>query len=104
MNNALNRDRGDVQSVFRVTHPEAKGHFAESGEKIRQIRSQGVKLHDMAVYVSAYEVASGLIDTFESVLIRSFANDLLNVKMEKFGGEPQKPNTKVKKKLLKKSP
>lgn len=87
MNSALNRDR-EVQRVFRVSHPD-QVQFRESGEKLRQIRSQSIRLHDMAEYFSAYEVAIDLIDTIESILIRSFPNDLLNVKMEKFGGGKQ---------------
>ena len=41
-----------------------------------------VQLHDIAAYVSAYHVADGLIERFEALVIRSFANDLLNVRMK----------------------
>lgn len=102
MNDALNRPR-DVQRVFRVFHPGTQVPFRESSEKFRQISSQSVKLYDMAEYVSAYEVAVGLIDTIESILIRSFPNDLLNVKMEKFGGGPQTVKRKAVKKRKKKA-
>lgn len=95
MNDALNRKR-TVQHVFRVSHPESQVAFRDSSEKFRQIISQSVQLYDMARYVSAYEVTERLIDTFESILIRSFANDLLNVKMEKFGGGSQTVKKKIK--------
>jgi hypothetical protein len=51
----------------------------------RQIRLRAVPLHDLAAYLSAYRVVDGLIGELESLLIRAFANDLLNVRMEKFG-------------------
>jgi len=35
-------------------------------------------------YMSAYHVPDGLIGKFEALIVRSFANDLLNVKMENF--------------------
>ena len=41
-------------------------------------------LADIAAYFSAYEVAPGMIDVIETLLIRAFANDLLNKKMETF--------------------
>lgn len=86
MNSALNRARDDVQQVKRVRHPKSRKAFGLSSETTRQITPQTVKLSDIAAYVSAYEVSKRLIGTMESLLIRSFANDLLNVKMERFGG------------------
>ena len=85
MSSALNRFR-DVQRVKKVSHPVVNEKFVTSEERLRQIRSEPVRLHDLAAYVSAYEVSPGMIGVVESMLIRSFANDLLNVKMEKFGG------------------
>jgi len=84
INNAYNRDRS-VQKIRRVAHPESHQRFRTSDEKRRQIRQQTVPLHDLAAYVSAYHVLDGLIGDLESLLVRSFANDLLNVRMEHFG-------------------
>ena len=84
MNAAFNRDRA-IQLIRRVRHPSRNQHFATSEEKNRQIVSSQFQLHELAYYFSAYSVPAGLVDDFEAVLIRSFANDLLNVKMETFG-------------------
>ncbi len=80
MNNAFNRPRA-IQSVRRVMQPVNKKEFSENIGK-RKIQPSALQLHDMAAYASAYEVSVGLISRFEAILIRSFANDLLNVKME----------------------
>jgi hypothetical protein len=81
MNLAYNRDRGNVQSVYRVKHPT---NHVEYKAKPRQINREAVALHEMARYVSAYHVPDAMINDLETMLVRSFANDLLNVRMEKF--------------------
>lgn len=85
MNNAFNRKRGDLQKIKRVTHPTRKQDYRTSDEKARQIADHVVPLHELATYFSAYEVTDGMINEVEAMLVRSFANDLLNKKMEKFG-------------------
>lgn len=89
INNAYNRDRS-VQKIRRVDHPERRQEFRTSDEKRRQIRLRTVPLHDLAAYLSAYHVAEGLMAELELLLIRGFANDLLNVRMENFGWEDDK--------------
>jgi len=84
MNNAFNRDRGEVQNIKRVSHPQSKVKYKRSGEQLRQIEKQTVPLHDLASYCSAYEVPDLLIGKLEALIVRAFANDLLNVRMEKF--------------------
>ena len=81
---AFNRERGDVQNIRRVRHPERNKIYRTSDEKARQIVDQVVPIHELAAYFSAYEVADGLIGEVEAMLVRSFANDLLNVRMERF--------------------
>ena len=93
---AYNRDRS-VQKILRVKHPERRHKFRTSDEKQRQIRPQTVPLHDLAAYLSAYHVSDELIGELESLLVRSFANDLLNVRMENFRwqtGRPKRENVK----------
>jgi hypothetical protein len=90
MQNAFNRERGDVQKIKRVTHPIRKKTYLTSDEKVRQITDQEVPLHELAQYFSAYEVADGMINEVEAMLVRSFANDLLNTRMEKFGATKRK--------------
>ena len=83
MNRAFNRKRGAVQKIKRVIHP-TRLPFKTTEEKSRQIIGQAISLHEIARYFSAYAVSDGLIDDVEALLVRSFANDLLNVRMEKF--------------------
>jgi len=92
--NAYNRDRS-VQKILRVKHPERRQQFRTSDEKRRQIQPQTVPLHDLAAYLSAYRVSDELIGELESLLVRSFANDLLNVRMENFGWQNDKPKRKT---------
>lgn len=83
INLVFNRDR-QLQNIRRVNHPERRQDFRTSDELRRQIRTVNVRLHELATYVSAYEVADGMIGDLESLLIRAFANDLLNKRMENF--------------------
>jgi hypothetical protein len=83
MNLAYNRDR-DLQNILRVQHPERRQDFRTSDEMRRQIRKVNVRLHELAEYVSAYQVADEMIGDIESLLIRAFPNDLLNKKIENF--------------------
>lgn len=84
---AFNRNRGDVQAVKRVHHPARRQKYKTSEEKTRQIVRRVLPLHDMASYFSAYYVVDGMVDELEAMLVRSFANDLLNVRMERFGSQ-----------------
>ncbi len=83
INNAFNRER-DVQKVKLVTHPNQNRAFTPGHEKLRQPKWTTLKLCELAYYFSAYEVDPGMVDDLEALLIRGFANDLLNVKMERF--------------------
>ncbi|MEI7750339.1 MAG: hypothetical protein WCJ25_05065 [Candidatus Moraniibacteriota bacterium] len=84
MNLALNRDRGKVQMIKRVKHPVCKMAYRTSDEKSRQIVDQQVPLSGIASYFSAYEVDDKMIEDVEALLVRSFANNLLNKRMERF--------------------
>ena len=94
MTNAFNRKRGDVQKIKRVDHPIRKQPYRTSDEKARQITEHPVPLHELASYFSAYQVADGMINEVEAMLVRSFANDLLNKRMEKFGTTKRKKKSK----------
>ncbi len=89
INLAFNRKRGDVQKIKRVSHPTRKQAYRNSNEKARQITDHVIPLHEIAAYFSAYLVSDGLIGEVEAMLVRSFANDLLNVRMERFGHQRQ---------------
>ena len=81
MNLAFNRDRGEVQSIKRVSHPARSQHY---DVEPRRIVGETVVLHELATYLSAYHVPDAMINDLESMLVRSFANDLLNIKIERF--------------------
>lgn len=83
MKDAFNRDR-EVQKIRRVNHPHKRTKFRTSEEKRRQIVGRSVQLHELAFYMSAYAMPKELIGPLEALLVRGFANDLLNVRMEHF--------------------
>jgi hypothetical protein len=83
MNLAFNRDRGEVQSIKRVQHPSSRVPYKDAEDGKRKIKKQQIPLHEIASYMSAYEVADDLIGKLEALIVRTFANDLLNVRMEK---------------------
>lgn len=82
MNNAYNRDRGAIQNIYRVSHPERRVQYRGLELKKRQISKKQVPLHEMAIYCSAYEIPDLFIGRFEALIVRAFANDLLNVRIE----------------------
>ena len=90
MNLAFNRKRDALQSIRRVRHPSRNVKYATSNERARQIVEVPVPLHELAEYFSAYDVSDGMIGEVEAMLVRSFANDLLNKRMEKFGTMTQR--------------
>lgn len=90
MNLAFNRERGAIQSIKRVRHPSKKVAYKTSNEKTRQILDRQVPLSVLASYFSAYEVTDGMINDVEALLVRSFANDLLNKRMERFAHQRRK--------------
>jgi hypothetical protein len=84
MNAAYNRDRGDLQKIRLVAHP-AEREYTPYEEKVRQPEPVKVDLSYLAYYFSAYRVEpNSMIGMFEALIVRAFANDLLNKKMEKF--------------------
>ena len=83
MNIAFNRDR-NAQVVWTVKHPEKGQDFTPAHLKLRSLQKKKVNLSDIASYFSAYKIDDGLIDNLEALMIRGFANDLTNVRMEKF--------------------
>jgi hypothetical protein len=74
-----------VQKIKRVKHPLRNQAYTNSQEKARQITDHVVPLYELASYFSAYEVTDGMVDEVEAMLVRGFANDLLNARMERFG-------------------
>lgn len=83
MNNALNRPR-ETQTIKLVQHPARNQPFVSASDQPRSIKRTRILLADLAYYFSAYEVDSGMIAAVEALLIRAFANDLLNARMGTF--------------------
>jgi len=83
MNMAFNRNR-EVQTIKLVPHPMRNQAFQPGYEKLRQPKDTQLELYDLAYYFSAYRVTDGMIDDLESLMVRAFANNLLNVRMETF--------------------
>lgn len=83
MNLAFNRERA-VQKISLVGHPDRNQEFKPGYEKLRQPRPVQLELCDMAAYFSAYSVDAGMIEELEALMVRGFANNLLNKKMETF--------------------
>ena len=83
MNLAFNRKR-DVQTISLVNHPVRNQEFKPGYEMLRQPKDTQLELFDLACYFSAYDVDDGMIDDLEALMVRGFANDLLNVRMETF--------------------
>jgi hypothetical protein len=80
--NAFNRQR-DTQTVYRVSHPTRRQNFKAAYTLGRQPTRTQLKLNDLAAYVSVYEVEGPMINKMEALLVRGFANDILNVRMER---------------------
>lgn len=83
MNNAFNRDRSS-QIVWVVSHSEKGQDFKPAHQKLRPLKKTVVPLSGIATYFSAYKVNKDLIDNLEALMIRGFANDLTNTRMETF--------------------
>ncbi len=103
MHSAFNRTR-PAQAIAAVRHPKINVEYKPASEKLRQPVDTPRKLHELAAYFSAYEVAGPLINDFEALLIRAFPNDLLNFKMEKLGKRTNAAKKVPKKLGMKKKP
>lgn len=96
LKNVFNRPR-ESQSVYRVEHPTRNQKFLLAFEEGKQPKKTAMLLSHIAAYVSVYEVDDPMIGSLEALLVRGFANDLLNVRMEKFSSA-NKPAPKKRKK------
>ena len=81
LKSAFNRNR-ETQTVWRVKHPKIGTSFRPAYDKKRRIRRRKVFLHEIAAYVSVYEVGDRLINNLESLMMRAFPNELTNACME----------------------
>lgn len=85
LNSAFNRNRGGLQTIKSVKHPESNIEYKPYAEKERAIHERTVQLSDIASFFSAYSIdPRETISSLEALIVRALANDLLNKKMEKF--------------------
>lgn len=85
INNAYNRNRKDLQTIYRANHPTKNVQYRSYDERERVISQQNVDLADLSSYFSAYIVEPAeIIPSMEALIVRAFANNLLNKKVEKF--------------------
>lgn len=91
MKSAFNRDRA-TQTVYRVRHPQRRQSFVPAHRQSRQPIKTALQLNDMAAYISVYEIDKPMIDELEALIVRAFANDLLNARMERFEGVRRRSN------------
>lgn len=101
LKNVFNRER-KTQQVYRVEHPEQKKSFVPAYNKERRICKTQLELSDIAAYLSVYEVDEPMINSLEALLVRGFANDLLNVRMEKFDNHKSSGKSTKRRKAAKK--
>lgn len=83
MKSAFNRDR-KTQKLRLVNHPTTGTGYRPAYEAPRTIVQTHLLLSDLAKYFSAYDVAVDMINNIEALLVRVYANGLLNARMEKF--------------------
>lgn len=83
MKSAFNRDR-QTQKIRTVSHPYTGTGFSPAYESPRKIEWMHLQLCDLATYFSAYEAHADMINRVEALLIRAFANGILNSRMETF--------------------
>ena len=75
---SFNHDQQKSRQLYRIDHsPKAKTQDQKLGPK-------PVQLHELAKYFSAYEVEPHMVHNVEALLIRAFADNLMNKKMETF--------------------
>lgn len=79
---AFNRKPNEIQKLYRIDHrPNARAQEKKLGLK-------PVQLHELAKYFSAYKINEdihpNMIHNIEALLIRAFASDLVNKRMEDF--------------------
>jgi hypothetical protein len=79
LNDAFNRKR-NAQTIWMVKHPRTGKAFLP--DQKRPIKKRKVFLHQIASFVSVYEVGDRLISNLEALLMRAFPNELTNARME----------------------
>lgn len=81
IDNAFNRKR-EAQTIWKVRHPRIGETFKPAYKKKRRIKKRQVYLHEIASFISIYEVGDSLISNLEALLMRAFPNELTNARME----------------------
>ena len=78
MKSSFNADQQKSRQQYRIDHHK------RDKVNTRNLGQKGVQLHELAKYFSAYKVEPQFTHNIEALLIRAFADNLMNKKMEKF--------------------
>ena len=78
MKGSFNHDQQKSRQQYRIDHSK--------GDKVnaRKLGPKPAQLHELAKYFSAYEIHPKLTHNIEALLIRAFADNLMNKRMENF--------------------
>jgi len=82
MRSAFNRFRNEVKDtmvIIRSAHTKNKMKIVKFNKSIKRHR---VTISDVSAYFSAFRIDKNLISTIEAIMIRAFANNLTNSKIE----------------------
>ena len=82
MRSAFNRFRNEVKDtmvIIRSAHTKNKMKKVKFNKPIKRHR---VSISDVSAYFSAFRIDKNLISTIEAIMIRAFANNLTNSKIE----------------------
>lgn len=84
----------EINSSYNLDRLKHKAYFSDQNDKDDmvyhpednpiEISNTSVSLRDVAQYFSAYEVSYHMIDNLEAMLTRALANNMINIKKEKF--------------------
>ena len=85
MNESFNSGRGIKKA--QVDHPSRRTTVEPAYVSRRDIRDRPVKVRDVAHFFSAYAVDDSLISSIEAFATRAFANDVKNIRVERFPKE-----------------
>lgn len=76
---SLNHDQQKSRQLYRIAD-----HGANAKPPGKTLKPGPVQLHELAKYFSAYKVHPEMLHNVEALLVRAFADNLMNKKMETF--------------------
>ncbi|MCY3751102.1 MAG: hypothetical protein OXG54_06840 [Gammaproteobacteria bacterium] len=77
MKGSFNQNQQKSRKIYGVNH-------SSNTKVVRKLEPQSVQLHELAKYFSAYQTHPEMTHNIEALLIRAFADNLMNKRMENF--------------------